>query len=73
MRAACIFLLLMAGGLPVSAGTVGRADLNAQSRHPSIRSKATAFVRYNGDRFCNRPLYANQIPAVVLAGETSRF
>ena len=68
MRAASIFLLLMAGVLPVSAGTVGRADLSAL-KTPIYTVEGDAFVRYNGDRFCNRPLYANQIPAVVLAGD----
>ena len=58
----------MADVLPVCAGTVGRADLDAL-KTPIYTVEGDAFVRHNGDRFCNRPLYANQIPAVVLAGD----
>jgi hypothetical protein len=36
---------------------------------PLYSCEGDAFVRHNGDRFSNRPLYCNQISAIVLAGD----
>ncbi len=50
------------------AGTVGRVDL-ATLRTPVYDVEGDAFVRHNGDRFNNRPLYCNQLSAIVVAGD----
>jgi hypothetical protein len=50
------------------AGTVGRVDLNSL-RDPIYTTDGDAFVRHNGDRFSNRPLYCNHISAVALGGD----
>ena len=38
-------------------------------RTPAYSIEGDALVRHNGDRYNNRPLYCNQIQAVVLAGD----
>jgi hypothetical protein len=50
------------------ASTTGRVDLD-KMRTPIYTVEGDAFVRHNGERFNNRPLYCNQIPAVVVAGD----
>lgn len=45
------------------------AALGAEAVDPLYRVDAGAFVRHNGDRFNNRPLYANQLTAVVVGGD----
>ena len=52
----------------VQAGTAGRVDLETL-RQPLYTVEGDAFVRHNGERFNNRPLYCNQIPAIVVAGD----
>ena len=47
---------------------MGRPDLEAM-KQPIYTVENGAFVRHNGDRYCNRPLYCNQTNAVVLAGD----
>jgi hypothetical protein len=49
-------------------GTAGRVD-PATLLTPVYRPEGQAFVRHNGDRFNNRPLYCNQISAIVVAGD----
>ena len=50
------------------AGTAGRVDMETL-RTPIYVPEGDAFVRHNGDRFNNRPLYCNQISAIVVAGD----
>jgi hypothetical protein len=52
----------------VQAGTAGRVDLDTL-RQPIYTVEGDAFVRHNGERFNNRPLYCNQITAIVVAGD----
>jgi hypothetical protein len=49
-------------------GTLGRTDLQTL-RTPLYVPEGEAFVRHNGDRFNNRPLYCNQTSAIVVAGD----
>ena len=49
-------------------GSVGRVDPETL-RTPVYNAEGEAFVRHNGDRFNNRPLYCNQISAIVVAGD----
>ncbi len=50
------------------AGPTGRVD-PATLRTPFYSAEGDAFVRHNGDRFNNRPLYCNQVSAIVVAGD----
>ncbi len=50
------------------AGTYGRVDPETL-RTPIYTAEKGAFVRRNGDRFCNRPLYCHNAQAIVLAGD----
>ena len=50
------------------AGPVGRVDMSTLQT-PLYTVADGAFVRHNGDHFGNRPLYCNQISAMVLAGD----
>jgi hypothetical protein len=59
-------LILMAAS--VMAGPVGRVDMSTLQT-PLYTVEDGAFVRHNGDHFGNRPLYCNQISAMVLAGD----
>ena len=68
MRTIRILACFVICTLHTSAGPVGRVDL-AALQTPIYTVEGDAFVRHNGDRFGNRPIYANQISAVVLAGD----
>jgi hypothetical protein len=50
------------------AGRMGRVDPETL-RTPIYSPEGDAFVRRNGDRFNNRPLYCNQTSAIVVAGD----
>jgi len=50
------------------AGRQGRVDLRTLQT-PVYTVEGDAFVRHNGDRYCNRPLYCNHVFAIVLAGD----
>ena len=52
----------------VMSGPVDRVDISTL-QSPLYRVEDGAFVRHNGDHFGNRPLYCNQISAMVLAGD----
>ena len=65
-RITLLLILLLAGS--VTAGPVGRVDMNTLQT-PLYTVADGAFVRTNGEHFGNRPLYCNQIPAMVLAGD----
>lgn len=54
--------------LAAYGGPVGRVDPNTL-RTPNYEVAGDAFVRHNGDRFNNRPLYCNQVSAIVVAGD----
>ncbi len=60
-------LLAMLCG-PAFAGKQGRVNLQNLVT-PIYSVDGDAFVRHNGDRYSNRPLYCNHIYAVVLAGD----
>jgi len=67
----CGTALLLTLALTVAAETTfaaGRVDPETL-RTPIYHPEGDAFVRHNGDRFNNRPLYCNQISAIVLAGD----
>lgn len=49
-------------------GTAGRVDPETL-RAPLYYPEGDAFVRHNGDRFNNRPLYCKQTSAIVVAGD----
>jgi hypothetical protein len=49
-------------------GTVGLVDMETL-RTPLYNAEGDAFVRHNGDRFNNRPLYCNQTTAIVVTGD----
>jgi hypothetical protein len=40
---------------------------------PLYEAQGDAFVRHNGDRFNNRPLYCNQITGIFLAGDRPAY
>jgi hypothetical protein len=61
-------LLITCCAAAVQAATAGRVDLDTL-RQPTYRVEGDAFVRHNGERMNNRPLYCNQIPAIVVAGD----
>ena len=61
-------LVILCCAAVVQASTTGRVDLDTL-RQPIYTVEGDAFVRHNGERFNNRPLYCNQIPAVVVAGD----
>ncbi len=69
-----IRLTLVAATLAATAttGFAGRqenpVDLS-QLQAPLYTVEGDAFVRHNGDRYCNRPLYCNHIYAVALGGD----
>jgi hypothetical protein len=54
--------------LPAFAGKQGRINL-ATLQTPIYTVEGDAFVRHNGDRYSNRPLYCNQIYGAVMAGD----
>jgi hypothetical protein len=51
-----------------SGGTIGHLDPQ-MFRTPTYTPEGDAFLRHDGDRFNNRPLYCNQISAIVIAGD----
>jgi hypothetical protein len=61
-------LVIVSCAAVVQASTAGRVDLDTL-RQPIYIVEGDAFVRHNGERFNNRPLYCNQIPAIVVAGD----
>lgn len=61
----CLFFSVV---LAAQGGTEGRTDLETL-REPLYTVDGDAFVRHNGDRFNNRPMYCNQISAIVIAGD----
>jgi hypothetical protein len=66
-----LYAALAVALLPQNAargGSVGRMDADAL-RVPLYQAEGDAFVRHNGDRFNNRPLYCNQLSAIVVAGD----
>jgi hypothetical protein len=60
-----LFLLSVAAAL---AGPIGRVNPDTLIT-PLYTVEGNALVRHNGERFNNRPLYCNQLPAIVLAGD----
>ncbi|MGA2499972.1 MAG: DUF4450 domain-containing protein, partial [Tepidisphaeraceae bacterium] len=62
------FALLLGAASTAHGGSQGRVDM--EMLHTPIYSpEGQAIVRHNGDRFNNRPLYCNQISAIVVAGD----
>jgi hypothetical protein len=61
-------LVIVCCAAVVQAASAGRVDLDTL-RQPIYTVEGDAFVRHNGERFNNRPLYCNQIPAIVVAGD----
>ena len=61
-------LITLTLAVMVVSAFAGRIDL-ATMVTPRYTVEGDAFVRHNGDRFCNRPLYCNHIYAIVLAGD----
>ena len=55
-------------GIPAFAGRIEHIDLRTLET-PTYTVEGDAFVRHNGDRYCNRPLYCNDIPAVAFGGD----
>ena len=68
VRYAAAAMAILSGAAPVFAGRMGAIDLD-DYRTPVYTVDGDAFVRHNGDRYANRPLYCNHISAVVLAGD----
>ncbi len=65
----CLWLAFVLAVAPiVHGGSQGRVDLETL-RTPVYTAEGNAIVRHNGDRFNNRPLYCNQISAIVVAGD----
>lgn len=61
---------LLAGLIPTGAFlSAGAPDTPTSTPVPTYAVEEGAFVRHNGDRFNNRPLYANQMTAVVVGGD----
>jgi hypothetical protein len=64
-----VFVTLLGGIFgDVQAGRIESVDY-AALRTPVYAVEGDAFVRHNGERYCNRPLYCNQIAAVALGGD----
>ena len=58
--------------LPAATGFAGRQEQPidlAALQTPLYTVEGHAFVRHNGDRYCNRPLYCNHNFAVALGGD----
>lgn len=60
--------MLAATAMPLFAGRQNRVDLKTLET-PVYTVEGDAFVGHNGANYCNRPLYCNHIPAVVLGGD----
>ena len=64
-----VFVAALAGSSAVVfAGKQGRVDLSTMVT-PIYTVEGDAFVRHNGDRYSNRPLYCNHVYAIALAGD----
>jgi len=63
-----LILAMLLSTLAAEAGPIGRVDMETL-KTPVYEAVDQAFVRHNGDRFNNRPLYCNQISAIVIAGD----
>jgi len=62
---------MLLAAIPVT-GFAGRQEQPidpAQLQTPIYTAEGDAFVRHNGDRYCNRPLYCNHTYAVALGGD----
>jgi hypothetical protein len=68
VRLTLIAATLAATAMPLFAGRQGRVDLETLET-PRYTVEGDAFVRHNGESYCNRPLYCSHIPAVVLGGD----
>ena len=68
LKKAAFATALLGAVAPVFAGKQGRIDL-ATMVNPNYTVEGDAFVRHNGERYSNRPLYCNHIYAIVLAGD----
>ena len=60
--------VLVAAFSPAFGGTFDRVDMSTLET-PLYTVEGDAFVRHNGDRYTNRPLYNNHLSAAVLAGD----
>ena len=67
-RAAVLAVLLAATATSAHAGRQGRPDLT-KMQTPVYDVQGDAFVRHNGDSYCNRPLYSNEIYAAAIGGD----
>ena len=65
---ATLLLAPLAAVVVTVAGPVGPVNM-AELRTPVYSVECGAFVRHNGERFNNRPLYCNQTSAIVIAGD----
>ena len=63
-----IGVVAVLGACPALAASIAPVNMDAL-RTPLYIVEGDAFVRHNGERFNNRPLYCNQISAIVAAGE----
>jgi hypothetical protein len=68
MLGALIATAIAIFGIPTFAGRIENIDLKTLET-PIYSVDGDAFVRHNGDRYCNRPLYCNQISAVAFGGD----
>jgi hypothetical protein len=68
LRALTFVLALTAAFTHVHAGRQGRVDLSTLVT-PVYTVQGDGFVRQNGDRYSNRPLYCNHIYAAAFAGD----
>jgi hypothetical protein len=68
-RMVLLLLCFVSAGMQnrLLAGT-GKLDIGWMTT-PIYDVRGDAIIRHNGDRFSNRPLYCNQLPAIVLAGD----
>lgn len=68
MKIHLYIIYLMGWTLAAHGGTVGRTDLTTLEQ-PIYTVEGDALIRHNGNRFNNRPLYCNQLSAIVIAGD----
>ncbi len=67
-----IYLTAVTLAASVITGFAGRLEqpINlTKLQTPTYTVEGDAFVRHNGDRYCNRPLYCNHTYAVALGGD----
>ena len=67
-RIAAVAVILGCSCASLFAGKQGRVDLSTMVT-PIYAVEGDAFVRHNGGRYSNRPLYCNHVYAIVLAGD----